>query len=99
MRVVLSPRARRELTRLVEWWTQNTGAPPAVLFSELKDAAQRVGEVPHQGTRFAVVRGRVIFRLLLRESQVHLYYRVDHDAIRVLTVWSTARRSAPRFGR
>ncbi len=98
MRVILSPRAKRELIRIVEWWKESTGAPPALLFSELKDAARRLGEVPHHGTRFAVVRGRVVFRLLLRESQVHVYYRVDDDAVRVLTLWSTARKNAPQFG-
>lgn len=98
MRVILSPRARRELTRVVEWWKESTGAAPALLFAELKDAARRLGEVPHHGTRFAVVRGRVVLRLLPRESQLHLYDRVDEDAIRVLTVRSTARKSVPRFG-
>jgi plasmid stabilization system protein ParE len=98
VRVVLSPRARRELIRIVEWWNEHTGERPLVLLSELKEAARRLGEVPHHGARFAVVRGRVVFRLLLREAQVHVYYRVDDDAVRVLTIWSTARKREPHFG-
>ena len=98
MRVVLSPRAKRELIRIVEWWKEHTGERPVVVLSELKEAARRLGEVPHHGTRFAVVRGRVVFRVLLREAQVHVYYRVDDDAVRVLTIWSTARKREPRFG-
>jgi plasmid stabilization system protein ParE len=96
--VILSPRAKRELIRIVEWWKENAGGPPANLFAELTATAQRLGELPHQGTRFATVRGRVVLRVLLRESQVHVYYRVDEDAVRVLALWSTARKRTPRFG-
>jgi len=98
VRVVLSPRAKRELIRIVDWWKDKTGAQPAFLFAELKEAARLLGELPHQGDRFATVRGRVVFRLLLREAQVHVYYRVDDDAVRVLTIWSTARGREPRLG-
>jgi plasmid stabilization system protein ParE len=96
--VILSPRAKRELMRTLEWWKENAGGPPALLLAELKEAAERLGEVPQQGTRFATVRGRVVFRVLLRESQVHVYYRVDEDAVRVIALWSTARKRQPRFG-
>ena len=98
MRVILSPRAKRELIRIVEWWKDKTGAPPAFLFAELKESARLLGELPQQGARFATVRGRVVFRMLLREAQVHVYYRVDDDAVRVLTLWSTARGRAPKLG-
>lgn len=98
MRVILSPRAKRELERIVEWWKKETSAPPVLLFAELRKTAQQLGELPHHGARFAVVRGRVVFRVLLREAQVHVYYRVDDDAVRVLTIWSTARKREPRLG-
>jgi len=36
--------------------------------------------------------------MLLREAQMHVYYRIDDDAVRVLTLWSTARGRAPKLG-
>jgi len=40
VRVILSPRAKRELIRIVDWWKDKTGASPASLFAELREAAR-----------------------------------------------------------
>jgi len=99
VKVELSPRAKRELERIVEWWQTEYGEPPKKVFAELRVAARLLASFPEQGGRYALVRGHQVRRLLLRESQIHLYYRVDDSVVRLLAIWSTARRRAPRFGK
>ncbi len=99
MKVELSPRAKRELERIVEWWKAEKGEAPKTVFAELRQAARLLASFPEHGNRYALVRGRQVLQLLLRESQLHLYYRVDDNVVRVLAIWSTARRRAPRFGK
>jgi plasmid stabilization system protein ParE len=99
VKVELSPRAKRELERMVDWWRAEHGEAPKAVFAELREAGRLLASFPEHGTRYALVRGRQVRRLLLRESQIHLYYRVDDSVVRVLAIWSTARRRAPRFGK
>jgi len=38
-----------------------------------------------------------VHRILLRKSQVHVYYRVERGVVLVVTVWSVRRERGPRF--
>ena len=35
--------------------------------------------------------------ILLRKSQVHVYYRLEPSIVRVVTLWSVRRERGPRF--
>jgi plasmid stabilization system protein ParE len=98
LRVELSPRATRELTRAVTWWLDQVGGRPPLL-DELQRLVTTLPAAPRQGALFAKARGHTIYRVLLPSSQYHAYYRVVADTIQIVALWSTSRGRPPRFGR
>lgn len=97
MKVINSLRARRDLERVTAWWLKELGTPPHALLDELESTLRMLERVPEAGSPYASSRGRTVYRILLRDSQHHVYYRIEKDVIRVLTIRSTARERSPRF--
>jgi plasmid stabilization system protein ParE len=90
--VVFVPEARAQLLSADQWWREN-GADPDLLEREVASAVALLIAHPEAGARFLRARQPGVRRLLLRETQHHLYYRVERDrgVIRILALWHTAR--------
>ena len=98
MKVRVSRRATRELERAVKWWLETYDVPPPLL-KELREVIAVLRALPEHGVPIRTVRGRVVRRVLLRESQYHVYYRVaEGEAVEIMSVWSTARGRTPKLG-
>lgn len=97
MKVVNSLRARRDLERVTAWWLKEIRLPPHALLDELESTLRVLERVPEAGTPYASSRGRTVYRILLRESQLHVYYRLEDDVLRILTIRSTARKRGAGF--
>ena len=97
MKSRISGRARQDLDRITNWWLREVGAPPRELLLELRATLRLLERLPEAGVEYAVSYGRPVHRILLRNSQVHVYYRVARGVVLVVTVWSARRERGPRF--
>lgn len=97
MKSLISKRARRDLERITAWWLREIGTPPHELLDELESTLRMLERVPEAGVAYASSHGRTVHRILLRDSQFHVYYRLEPGVVRVVTVWGTRRQRGPRF--
>ena len=99
MKVRFSPRAKRRVATINEWWRANRPAAPDRFERELTEVTGKLAATPTLGTIHDTVRGEVVLRLLLPGSEQHLYYSVDKKAgeVRVITVWGARRRRLPKL--
>ena len=97
-RAELSPRAQAELRSITLWWRENR-SNPELLDREVTMALTLLVTHPEAGPLFRRARRPGVRRLLLRDSQHHLYYDLDHSSkiVRVLAFWHTARKRTPRL--
>jgi plasmid stabilization system protein ParE len=93
--VVFQRRATREIEAIDRWWRENRSAAPDLFLHELEKMLAIVALVPTIGAPAKSERMKSIRRVLLRRTQHHVYYRVRGNALEVLAVWHTARRSGP----
>jgi plasmid stabilization system protein ParE len=95
-RVVVSPRARDDLRRLSEWWALNRPDSPGLLVDEFEDVAARVSEFPRVGPRYD--RGETeCRRMLMPQTQNHVYYTIVRDEVRIIAVWGAVRGRGPKL--
>lgn len=94
--VSVSLRARREILRIDEWWSQNRPAAPNLFAEELEAAFERIGERPGSGRPYSLPGHEKSMRVLLRSTRYHVYYEFDGGAVYVITVWSALRGRDPR---
>ncbi len=94
--VFVSHRARLEIRRIDEWWSQNRPAAQNLFAEELKAAFERIGERPGSGTPYPLPGHEESMRVLLRSTRYHVYYEFDAGAVYVITVWSAVRGRDPR---
>lgn len=97
MKSRLTKRAQRDLERITTWWFREVGTPPREMLEELRSKLRMLERVPDAGVAYASSSGRTVYRILLRDSQFHVYSRLEPGIGRVLTIWSTARQRGPRF--
>jgi plasmid stabilization system protein ParE len=65
---------------------------------ELRRALDQIRTAPQLGSAYEFGSGRRHRRVLLRETQYHVYYRVVRDGhVLVVAVWSAVRGRAPRL--
>ena len=99
MIVFLAKRARREARRIELWWREHREVSPDLFTEELANAVQRLEE---HGTRigqpYSERCGRQVYRLLLKKTEQHVYFRHDPpDTIMVLAVWGGRRKRGPKL--
>ena len=97
MKARLTRRASNDLERVTRWWLAHNGASPVELFDELDATLRLLERMPEAGAEYATSYGRRVFRILLRKSQFHVYYRLDPGVVRVMTIRSVRRERGPRF--
>ena len=96
-RLVIAPRARRQIHEIDDWWRQNRPAALDLFSRELDAALDRLCIMPTLGTRHQPTEGAGTRKLLLPRSRHHVYYDVDEPGleVQVVAVWHTARGSGP----
>lgn len=94
-RVIISPRARREIERVDSRWLQNRPAAPDLFYSELREILDLLRQQPYLGHSYPPRDG--VRRILLRASQYHVYYEVDPNHVAILSVWSAVRGRGPKL--
>jgi plasmid stabilization system protein ParE len=88
------PRARRQAAATQRWWIANRASASTMFRDELARVVALLQDNPHLGIR---VRGREVRRVLLPDSEQHIYYRVRPRAnrIEILALWGAAREFGP----
>ena len=94
--VELSSRAQAELDEATLWWRANRSAPE-LLDREMAAAFDLLARHPESGAPTPRPRRPDARRLLLRKTQYHIYYYIEGDVVRVLSIWHTARVRPPRL--
>jgi plasmid stabilization system protein ParE len=91
-RIEVIPEAREQFERAVRWWIENT---TELLKREIGEALSLLSRQPEAGIEAPRLPG--VRRLLLRQTQHLIYYRVlrEHREVRILAFWHTSRGSRP----
>lgn len=90
MKIRTVSRAQQELAEIIVWWAENR--PNAASLAEaVKGTYLLLTSRPFAGTPFPTKRTPELRRVLISLSSHWIYYRVTHDAVLVLAVWSSKR--------
>lgn len=83
--------AARQIRKESQWWRRNRTKAPNLFREELRRAFALIAEYPEAGAVAQDVALTGVRRVVLVDTQHHLYYRIDRAAkrIEVLAVWST----------
>lgn len=97
--VVVAPRVRAQLDKILAWWEEHRPEAPALVAAELKEAMGILAMSPTTGRFCPRTRTKGVRRVLLPRSRYHVYYRVldEEQIIRVLSLWHASRGQAPRL--
>ena len=93
MRVIITPRARRQLNAALEWWLSHREKAPHAFSEDIERAFASIAELPTLGERIPERSG--IRRYFLRRTGYFVYYRVVDEGIEILAVWHHARGAGP----
>jgi plasmid stabilization system protein ParE len=79
------------------WWQDHRPEAPHLVADELASALALLEESPGLGVPYAVLPRGPVRRLLLIDSQVHIYYRSDQVTgdVEVLRIWGARRKRGP----
>ncbi len=96
-RVRFAPKALADVDRIDTWWQANRPAAPNLFSAELTSALALLRESPAIGTPYAAPTRLPVRRLLLLDTQVHVYYRLNEvtGSVVILRVWSVRRGRGP----
>lgn len=99
MKLKIAPRAANDAERHARWWLRNRELASLLFEQELRGALDKIKKSPHVGVVYKGRRDRIYHRVLMPKTQFHVYYRIleKESVIRVVTIWSTARRRAPKL--
>lgn len=75
-----------------DWWLRNRDKAPEAFDEEIERAFKLLLNAPHLGRPLRSRHGKLIRRLTLERIRYYLYYRVENDIIRLLSLWHTSRR-------
>lgn len=88
-RLIISPRASRQLDAARGWWRRNRDKAPAAFDEDIDATFALLLERPFTGTP---ERKRGLRRVLLERVRYYVYYRVTDEAVEVAIVWHASRR-------
>lgn len=99
MRFEISRRARRQIEKIDAWWTDNRPSARSLFLDELGKAERVLRSNPEVGIVYTVQKSGAIRRVLLIESEYHLYYRYvpSRSEILVVAIWGATRKHGPRL--
>lgn len=97
MKVRFTPRALAAAKRMKTWWLENRPASPDLFDEEVAEALKQIAAAPSSGVVYPTKLGVVVRRILLEETQNHVYYAVRGDEVVILTVWGAPRGRGPKL--
>ena len=99
MKLHLGSRARRQAEKKEAWWAANRPAAQGMFAREFRDTLAVLVTTPGAGVAWPTERRPTLRRILMPETQNHIYFRVDDtkQCVHVLAVWGVRRgRSSKR---
>jgi plasmid stabilization system protein ParE len=97
LRYAIKARARREIERAAQCWSENRLDAPGAVRIELESVLVLLSHHPGLGRKVDTRRPIQVRRYLLRNTQHWLYYMIAGDLLEVLSVWGTGRGSGPKL--
>lgn len=99
MNFEVSKRARRQITKIQTWWTENRPAACSLFLDELAAAERQLRATPELGAAYTEHKSGKVRRVLLPKTHHHLYYRYrpERDELVVLAVWGSPRGRGPKL--
>src|SRR4028119_1062422 len=95
-KVIVTPRAQRQLASATEWWLSHRDKAPEAFDEAVTSALALIAEHPLAGEVVPLRRG--VRRVLLRRIRYVLFYRLAASGdIHVLAIWHASRGSRPRI--
>ena len=87
------------MARIHAWWTDNRPAARSLFLDELTKAEQALRANPELGIVYTAPGSSTIRRLLLSQSEYHVYYRyiAQRDELIILAIWGAARGHTPKL--
>ena len=95
--LLVARRAETDIRTIQAWWTTHREKAPHLFAQELADALEAITASPSLGTRYGMVAGMGVRRLILPRTRYHLYFSYDPagDIVRLRAVWHAARGRPP----
>lgn len=102
MRVKLTPRALQRARIITAWLRKHRPGAEEVFeqeFEHVIDKLALMSPLGAVGKAYGPSRGRTIWRVLLPNSQQHLYYSIDEakGIVTVRTIWGARRGHSPKL--
>jgi hypothetical protein len=96
LKVELSTRAQRAITRIDARWRKRAD-PPELFFEEMPEVVEHLETVSNPGTPCPTNRRPQLKRILMEKTKCHLYFVSDErkQRIDVLHVWDGRRERLP----
>jgi len=89
--VIITPRARRQLTAAARWWLAHRDKAPEAFDEDVAAGIGAISESPSIHPR--IDRRRGIRRMLLERIRYYIYYRISaRDDVEIISVWHASRR-------
>lgn len=99
MKIVFTPEADQQVEECDAWWRRNRKATGSLFAHELAAVKELILKSPGIGTVYATLDGEPVRRLLMKKTDNHLYYSVDHhrDCVIVHSVWGGPKEHGPKL--
>lgn len=99
MKVRISAPAKKQSRAISQWWRKNRPAAPKLFAEEMAQARRLLARNPELGTPYVQREGVFVRRVLLRRTQHHVYYEIDHTegVVMILAVWGTPKGEGPEL--
>ena len=98
MRVRFTPEARLAVREKRAWWEQHREKAPRLFITELAAIVAKLRDgADEERQQYAARGGRIIWRILMPKTRVHVYYRVHEAAgeVEIIVVWNAVAGAAP----
>jgi plasmid stabilization system protein ParE len=99
VKLLITPRARRQVERAGRWWEENREKSPGLFAEELAEAERHLTTLPESGEPWRIRRRHTVRRWLLPKTEQHLYYLHDLErkVVVVLALWGARRGRGPKL--
>lgn len=95
LRLLITPRAAREIRRAAQWWNANRPSAPGAVSADLKATLSILREQPRIGVEVENASSEDVRRFYLDRVSYWVYYRVRRDQLEILSIWHASRGTDP----